>query len=127
MLLLSFLSISACEDVENKTGNVNEAKKEYSTKFEQIGYFQSDKLRGFTYFIDKPNLNDIGRFCEEQKNKYTKNRVLKIHFYDDLNHTPDITLNYYFPESSEPYLIADYFFNPFNGKEGLKIHKSIPD
>lgn len=98
-----------------------------NTEFVQVGYFKDDSLRGFTYFVTNPNKQDIQAFCEQQQAAYPSNRILKIHFFDNLQYTPDVTSDYYFPESSDPYLMADYFSNPFNGEQGLKFHKDIPD
>lgn len=98
-----------------------------NAEFEQVGYFKSERMRGFTFFVPKPNKADIRAFCQKKKSTFPSGRILKIHFFDDRANTPDVTLKYYFPEWSDPYLVADYFFNPFNGKQGLKIHKDIPD
>jgi len=95
-------------------------------EFEQVGYFKTKGMRGFTFFVKNPNKQDIEAFCQKKKAEFPSGRLLKIHFFDDRANTPDVTLEYYFPESSNAYLVADYFFNPFNGKQGLKVHKSIP-
>jgi hypothetical protein len=96
-----------------------------NSEFQQVGYFKSDKMRGFTFFVTNPNKKDIGAFCQKKKAALPSGRILKIHFFDDRANTPDVTLKYDFPESSDAYLVADYFFNPFNGKQGLKVHKNI--
>ena len=96
------------------------------TEFEQVGYFKSNGMRGFTFFVTNPNKQDVGAFCQEKKATFPSGRVLKVHFFDDRANTPDVTLKYYFPESSDAALVADYFFNPFNGKQGLIVHKDIP-
>ena len=96
------------------------------TEFKQVGYFKSKRMRGFTFFVTNPNKQDIEAFCQKKKSAFPSGRVLKIHFFDDQANTPDVTLKYYFPESSDAYLVADYFFNPFNGRQGLKVHKDIP-
>ena len=96
------------------------------TEFEQVGYFKSKGMRGFTFFVTNPNKQDIEAFCQKKKSAFPSGRVLKIHFFDDRANTPDVTLKYYFPESSDAYLVADYFFNPFNGRQELKVNKDIP-
>ena len=98
-----------------------------NTEFEQVGYFKSDTLRGFTFFVKNSNKQDIQTFCEQKKAQFPSGRILKIHFFDNRQYTPDVTLDYYFPESSDPYLVADCFFNPFNKEQDLKFHKNIPD
>ena len=98
-----------------------------NSEFQQVGYFKSDKMRGFTFFVVNPNKQDIDTFCQKKKATFPSGRILKIHFFDDRANTPDVTLKYYFPESSDTCLVADYFFNPFNGKQGLKVHKDIPE
>lgn len=95
------------------------------SQFERVGYFKTGKLRGFTFYVAHANKEDIQAFCAKQKQSYSTGRVLKIHLFDNREHTPDVTHKYYFPESSDQYLVADYFHNPFNGKEGLKWHKDI--
>ena len=97
-----------------------------NTGFEQVGYFKTDNLRGFTFFVRNPNKQDIQSFCQKKKSTFPTGRILKIHFFDDRANIPNVTMKYYFPESSDQYLVADYFFNPFNNKQGLKIHKSMP-
>jgi hypothetical protein len=100
-----------------------------NAKFERVGDFggnNSGGLRGLTYYVTNPNRQDIEAFCKEMTSSVGSGRILKIHFFDDRANTPDVTLNYYFPESSDPYLIADYFHNPFNGQQGLKVHKDMP-
>lgn len=101
-------------------------KQPMHSEFEQIGYFKSDKMRGFTFFVTGPNKQDIEEFCQKKKERFSSGRILKIHFFDDRANTPEVSARYYFPESSDAHLVADYFFNPFNRKQGLKIHKKIP-
>jgi hypothetical protein len=98
-----------------------------NTEFEQVGYFKSAALRGFTFFVKNPSKQDIQTFCEQKKAQFPSGRILKIHFFDNREYTPDVTLDYYFPGSSDPYLVADYFFNPFNKAQDLKFHKNIPE
>lgn len=98
-----------------------------NSQFEQVGYFKTKKMRGFTFYVKNPTSKSIKSFCVKMKDRYQegKNRILKIHFFDNKANTPDVTLKYYFPESSDKYLIADYWNNPFNGKSRLTFHKKI--
>ena len=93
-------------------------------KFERVGYFKSDGMRGFTYFVENPNKKDIKDFCEKTRQAHY-DRILKIHFFDLRSQTPDVTLKYEFPKSSDDYLIADYLGNPHTKKVQLKFHKDI--
>ncbi|MCC6488305.1 MAG: hypothetical protein IT364_12475 [Candidatus Hydrogenedentes bacterium] len=96
-------------------------------KFEQVGYFKSETMRGLTFYLESPNKQDIEAFCKRQKEQLGQGRSLKIHFYDDRAATPDVTLKYEFPDSSQSALIAEYFSNPANSQDGLEFHKSIPE
>lgn len=94
-------------------------------RFQQVGYFKSDGLRGFTYYVAGANRKDIAAFCAKERKSYEDlrgprgHRTLKIHFFDDRNHTPDVSLKYYFPDSCHSHMVADYFHNPNNGAERL--------
>ena len=98
-----------------------------NTEFHLVGYYKVDKMRGLTFFVTNPNRDDIEAFCQEKKATLPGGRLLKIHFFDDRANTPDVTLKYDFPESSNAYLVADYYSNPFNGTQDLKLHKDIPE
>ncbi len=123
--LAIFIGVSAGCGRESQQDTREPTDTREHTEFEQVGYFKSAGLRGFTFFVTDPNKQDIEAFCQKQKLAFPSGTVLKIHFFDDRANTPDVTLKYYFPESSNAYLVADYFFNPFNGKQGLKVHKDI--
>jgi hypothetical protein len=116
---------------ETSSGSTTVAKNNpasnSSDQIEQVGYFKSDRLRGFTCYVKNPTKRGIKAYCEKMKKQYQglKNRILQIHFFDNRANTPDVTLKYYFPRSSNKYLVADYTHNPFNNHEGLGFHKNI--
>ena len=112
---------------KSKTTTTSIETTETSTEFEQVGYYKNKKMRGFTYYVKNPIKEQIRRFCVKMVRRYQegRNRILKIHFFDNKNYTPDVTLRYYFSESSDKYLIGDFFDNPFNNESGLTFHKDI--
>ena len=97
-----------------------------ASTFERVGWFQRARIDGYTFYVTRPNRSDIRTFCDTMRKKSTRRKILKIHFFDDRQSTPDVTSDYYFPESSDASLVADYFYNPFNQKQGLQFHKQIP-
>ncbi len=90
-------------------------------KFEQIGYHRNDARRWFTYYVENVDEDDVREFCnqEKQKQQQAKERLLWIDFFNDRQHTPDVTLTGELPESCLPYQVATYRYNPFNGHEEL--------
>jgi hypothetical protein len=125
-LLLFPLITGMFNSGDKSATNKSNEKSINISSFESVGFFKSDKMRGFTHFVTNPTEHDIRAFCEKEKSSYINNRLLYITFFDDRSHTPDVTLNYYFPQSSDPYLVASYFYNPFNQEQGLTFYKEIP-
>jgi len=96
--------------------------------FEQVGHFQNgNTFHGLVFFVNAPTKRNIKELCEQKKVLFSSADLLKIHFFDNRQFTPDVTAEYYFPESSDAYLVADCFFNTSNGQEDLTFHKDIPD
>jgi len=100
--------------------------------FSQVGLFETDGMRGFTIYVPNPKKSEIRAFCDKMKRQYIdgdrRKRILKIHFYDNRAHTPNVSSRYYFPDSSAPYLVADYLNNPHYGMNGLSrlnFHKQV--
>ena len=83
-------------------------------------------MRGFTYYTENLSKEKIKSFCLRLKKRFEDSpRVLKIHIFNNKTYTPDVTLKYYIPKSSEKYLIADYWYNPFNNKSNFNFYKKI--
>lgn len=132
VLLLGFMVIGVIMSAgSNSTGTTSPSTAapnvpgRINSEFDQVGYFKSDKMRGMTYYVNNPNKEDIKAFCQTQLAKLPEGRILKIHFYDDRENTPNVSLKYFFPESSVPSLVADFANNPFNGSNELNFHKEI--
>ncbi len=106
-----------------------EVPPDLGSKFELVGYFSNGKVfRGLTYCVTDPNMQNIQDFCRDERERHSQVLLIKIHFFDSWEHTPDVSEEYFFPDSCQPYLVADYFSRSLNDKgEGLQFHKSIPD
>lgn len=99
-----------------------------ASRFEQIGHFQNQNImHGLTFFVEAPTKQNIRKLCEQKKVLFSSSDLLKIHFFDNRQFTPDVTSEYYFPESSDAYLVADCFYNFAGGQQDLTFHKDIPD
>jgi hypothetical protein len=96
--------------------------------FEQVGHFQNgNTFHGLVFFVNAPTKQNIKTLCEQKKVLFASADLLKIHFFDNRQFTPDVTAEYFFPETSDAHLVADCFFNTSNGEQGLNFHKEIPD
>ena len=94
------------------------------SNFDQVGYFKNDRMREYTYFVEKPNKEMIKKFFSKQiKGNKGNSRILRIKIFDNRANTPDVTLKVYYPKSSDPYLYASMWHNPHNGKNEIKHHK----
>jgi hypothetical protein len=95
-------------------------------EFDRVSYYKTDEMRAFTYCVSKPNKRDIEAYCENYRTRYGLRSPLRIHFFDTREAAPDITWTYEIPESSKPFLIAEYASEPTNKGE-LKFLKDVPE
>lgn len=82
-----------------------------------------------SYYVQNPAKTDITEECEALKARFidsgiTKN--LRVSFFDDRANTPDYSGGYDIPEASQPYEVANYFFNANNSETDLRFLKTIP-
>jgi hypothetical protein len=108
-------------------------KQEDDTRFIQVGRFESEKLEGFTYYVENPTKKAISSLCSKKKERDVdddeEKRLVKIGFFDDRDNTPNVTVTwtYDWPESASQHLVAECFHDPFTDESGLEFHKEIPE
>jgi len=93
---------------------------------QMVGRFTTNAMLGLSCYVTEPNREDLQKFCDSKRNSLGNRNTLKIHFFDDREHTPKLAGRYYFPESSDAHLVADYWFNKRTGESRLNAHKSMP-
>ena len=100
------------------------------SSFETVGMFDNSPVMvAVSYYVQNPAKTDITEECEALKARFidsgiTKN--LRVSFFDDRANTPDYSGGYDIPEASQPYGVANYFFNANNSETDLRFLKTIP-
>lgn len=51
--------------------------KDGKTQFEQVGYFKTKKMRGFTFYVKNPTKGSIKSFCQKMNKEYQEGRYVK--------------------------------------------------
>ena len=100
------------------------------SSFETVGMFDNSPVMvAVSYYVQNPAKTDITEECKALKARFidsgiTKN--LRVSFFDDKANTPDYAGGYDIPEVSQPYEVANYFFNANNSQTELQFLKTIP-
>ena len=100
------------------------------SSFETVGMFDNSPVMvAVSYYVQNPTKTEITEECEALKTRFidsgiTKN--LRVSFFDDRANTPDYSGGYDIPEASQPYEVANYFFNANNSETDLRFLKTIP-
>ncbi|MDD5747897.1 MAG: hypothetical protein PHP64_02415 [Actinomycetota bacterium] len=107
------------------------------SEFEPVGFFDNrPAMYGISYYVTSPTKADIKALCDEMKVRYIDTGLttnLQVDFFDNLENTPDFKTYhedygyYYFPDSCEPYHVANYYYNANNNATRLLFLKDIPD
>lgn len=100
------------------------------SSFETVGMFDnSPAMVAITYYVANPTKADITTQCNEMKARFIDSGIttnLRISFFDDRANTPDYSGGVDIPESSQPYEIANYYYNASNSQTRLLFLKPIP-
>lgn len=110
------------QTVENSQANetTETETSQKASEFKQVGYFKEDKPAGganrsFTIYTTSTDENEMIEYARKMMN--STGSFTYVHFYNNLDATPDITL-----------YAAEYAYNPEQGKENrIFVYQKSPN
>ena len=94
--------------------------------FVKVASVLKENFSAFTYYTNAEKRYTIERFCRDKRTELIGENELKIliiYFFNDPENTPEIDINLKIPAWSEPYLVANYQYDPATGEDRLRYLK----